>query len=244
MHLLASSLRRLRRIARRGAFTLIELLTVMAVIAILAGLVISISGYATKQGALARAAAEIAAVSTAIGRFHNDNGIYPHQYLALSGSIPTSGLIYSDLLDPRTNGNSLSTDSAYTNASLELYEALTGDLTCSGTAPVGSTNYIGEGVKQDIYGRNNPNAPVSGSNQVLYLQDPFGNSYGYSTANNTATATGNSPVTGYPNGTVTYPGFNPTFDLWSTGGSTNTPSTSGTVADPTASLGWKTNWAN
>ena len=43
---------------------------------------------------------------------------------------------------------------------------------------------------------------------VQYIQDPFGYSYGYSTANQA------DPIT--PNG------YNPTFDLWSTAGGTTT----------------------
>jgi len=59
----------------------------------------------------------------------------------------------------------------------------------------------------------------SGSN-VNAIQDPFGYSYGYSTIQ----ATGTDPAKG----------FNPTFDLWSTGGKTG-----GTAKDI---ANWITNW--
>jgi len=239
MQLLIRSPRRLR-----GGFTLIELLTVMAVIAILAGLILSVSGYATKKGALARAESELKALESALESFKTDHGAYPHQPLAVSGSIPaiTGGgsqtNVPSDLLDPRTNGNSQYNNSAYANASLELYEALTGDLSLSGTGGgAGVTNYIRD-MRQDIYGRYYSNVPISGTNQVTYLSDPFGNCYGYSTANATAVSTGTSPGAG----------FNSTYDIWSTAGQVQNPSNGGTGAsdapgapgDPM--LQWIKNW--
>ena len=62
---------------RCAAFTLIELLTVMVIIAILAGMIVAASKYATTKGATARAQAEIAALETALEQFKNDNGTYP-----------------------------------------------------------------------------------------------------------------------------------------------------------------------
>lgn len=227
---LRGGLTRLRDSTRRSSFTLIELLTVMAVIAILAGLILSVSGYATKHGALARASAEIQAISSACESYKADNGTYPHQALATSGSGSTP---YSDQLDPRTNGNSVSTNAAYATPSLELYEALTGDTSLSGTGGgAGSKNYLAE-VKPDMWGRSNQGASVSSTNPVTYLSDPFGNCYGYSTAYATAIASGSTPTMGY----------NPTFDLWSTGGNLSTPypaSNSGTPGDP--QLQWIKNW--
>jgi prepilin-type N-terminal cleavage/methylation domain-containing protein len=59
------------------AFTLIELMVVIAVILILAGLVLSISGYAMDKGKRSRAETEIAAMSAAMESYKADNGIYP-----------------------------------------------------------------------------------------------------------------------------------------------------------------------
>jgi len=58
---------------------------------------------------------------------------------------------------------------------------------------------------------------------VQYIQDPFGNSYGYSTANSVSSALG----------------YNPTFDLWSTVGLTSNPPPSGT---DTITPQWIKNW--
>ncbi len=241
------------RFPKRPAFTLIELLTVMTIIAILAGLVLSISGMVNKKGALARAQSEIQAISAACESYKADNGTYPYQPVAISGSIPavtgagtSSSNIPSDLLDPRANGSSVYTSgtTGYAAASLELYEALTGDLTLTGTGGPGVKNYISD-LRQDVLGRSNPSAVVSSSNQVEYLSDPFGNVYGYSTANATSQRNGSAciaTVTG-----ATYPGYNPTFDLWSTGGIQGSPGGSsgssvaaGAPGDP--ALSWVKNW--
>jgi hypothetical protein len=136
------------------------------------------------------------------------------------------------------------------NASLELYQALSGDLSCTGTGGgPGVKNYISD-LRQDVLGRANAGAPVSGTgspaNTVYYLSDPFGNCYGYSTANATSVANQTSTITGYPSSTATYPGYNPTFDLWCTGGSFSTPnngtgaSAPGAPGDPI--LQWIKNW--
>ena len=80
-------------------------------------------------------------------------------------------------------------------------------------------------------------APVSGTNTIYFLSDPFGNSYGYSTAEASLIASGSGGAT------TTAVGYNATFDLWSTGGQTATPyppATSGTAGDPM--LQWVKNW--
>jgi prepilin-type N-terminal cleavage/methylation domain-containing protein len=230
---------------RLSGFTLVELLTVMAVIAVLAGLIISISGFSSHKAAMSRAQTEIQGLSVACENFKTDNGAYPHQALAVSGAIQTSGTIPSDALDPRTSGNSAS-NGPYVAASLELYEALTGDLTLTGSGSVsGTRNYISD-MRQDSLGRAQANSAISTANPVTYLSDPFGNCYGYSTANATSVTTGTSTVSGYPTASAKLPGYNPTFDLWSTGGSLSTPysgtgsSSPGTPGDP--SLGWAKNW--
>src|SRR5258705_969383 len=60
-----------------AAFTLIELIVVVGIITILAGLVLSTAGYARKKGARARAETEIAAMSAALENYKADNAVYP-----------------------------------------------------------------------------------------------------------------------------------------------------------------------
>src|SRR5207247_10888598 len=68
--------------------------------------------------------------------------------------------------------------------------------------------------------RSNQLSPTYQTQAVEFIRDPFGNSYGYSTANQAAPANG----------------YNPTFDLWSTSGLTTTPPTN------TITPQWIKNW--
>ncbi len=88
------------------AFTIIEILVVMTIILVLAGLVLATSGYVHNKGARSRAEAEIAAISAALENYKADNGVYP-----VSSSLkPTE-------TDPKL----------YEGASNALYSALVGD---------------------------------------------------------------------------------------------------------------------
>src|SRR5688572_32028395 len=62
---------------RHYAFTVVELLVVMTIILVLAGLILATSGYVQQKGARSRAQAEIAAMSAALENYRADNGIYP-----------------------------------------------------------------------------------------------------------------------------------------------------------------------
>src|SRR5437867_7608052 len=101
---------------RYNAFTLIELIVVVTIITILAGLVLSTAGYARKKGARARAETEIAALSAACESYKADNGVYPRD--------PTPNTA-TDALNARTMGDPTTT--LYNTASLVLYRALSGD---------------------------------------------------------------------------------------------------------------------
>ena len=61
------------------AFTIIELLIVMTIILVLAGLILATAGYVQKKGARSRTEAEIAAISAALESYKADNGIYPSE---------------------------------------------------------------------------------------------------------------------------------------------------------------------
>lgn len=158
----------------KTGFTVIEVLVGMAIIFVLAGLILGTSGYVQTKGARSRAEAEIAALSAALENYRADNGIYPRDTRtdALKPGAP----------DP----------DAYAPASLYLYDQLAGATDGSRT-PTGRSYFA---FKPNQLSPSDPNQIVA------FIRDPFGNSYGYSTASQVNSADGH----------------NPTFDLWSTGG--------------------------
>jgi general secretion pathway protein G len=163
------------------AFTIIELLVVIALIIILAGLILSTVGYVQNKGARSRAETEIAAMSAALENYKADNGIYPRDTTNHT----------TDNLDARATIDF----SKYQPASQYLYGQLAGDPDFDGLPITNSKSYM-------VFKSNQTGKDANGK---IYLRDPFGNSYGYSTAYQ------KDPNTGY----------NPTFDLWSTASSTN-----------------------
>jgi prepilin-type N-terminal cleavage/methylation domain-containing protein len=170
-------------LSARGAFTLIELIVVVTVIVILTGLVLSTVGYVQKKAARSRAETEIAAMSAALESYKTDNGVYPRDNTTNQ---------YTDTLNAQQNFDA--TQPIYQHASFYLYTQLSGD-SSGNRSPTGKS-----------YMQFKPNMllPSGGSGTVIAISDSFGNSYGYSTANQA------DPTKGY----------NPTFDLWSTAGGT------------------------
>jgi prepilin-type N-terminal cleavage/methylation domain-containing protein len=152
----------------RSAFTLIELVVVVAIIVILSGLVLSTVGYVQKKAARSKAETEIAAMSAALESYKADNGTYPR-------SSDT------DALDARTSGDP--SVSQYKNASLALYNSLFGATNGSRTPNTGARSYF-------VF-KPNMLSPTDQTLNVQYIRDPFGNSYGYSTIQ---AATGNTSV--------------------------------------------------
>src|SRR5437773_1157185 len=159
-----------------GAVTIIELLVVIIIIFILAGLVLSISSYVQNKGKRARAETEIAAISAALESYKADNGIYP-------ANNATNSVDPTTMTDP----------SSYVSASSYLYIQLAGDSDGNPTTTSSSDtrNYLGGSLKQSMLGPNPPGANT-------YFRDPFRNSYGYSTSKNPiANPTGYSTAGGY-----------------------------------------------
>ena len=187
---------------RKSALTIIELLVVISIIIILAGLILSTVGYVQRKGARSRAEAEIAAMSAALESYKADNGIYPRDTANST----------TDNLNARLSG----IPTNYQSASLFLYDSLFGSVT-SGSRTAAS------GAKSYFVFKPNMLSPSDQAQNVQYIRDPFGNSYGYSTAYQ------KDPATGY----------NPTYDLWSTCGLMTNPPAGGT---DTISLQWIKNW--
>jgi type II secretory pathway pseudopilin PulG len=196
----------------RSAFTLIELVVVFGLILVLTGLVLSTVGYARKKGARARAETEIAAMSAACENYKADNGVYPRTsvtdtFTAVTNRVPPDPQPTS--YDPNVT--------AYSFTSFYLYSQLSGN-------PSGDrTTYTQQGYMQF---KPNMLSPPGGTGTVTAIRDPFGNSYGYSTAQ--AAYIDNPGVN--PNN-----GFNSTFDLWSTAGTS-------AATDAAYEKAWITNW--
>jgi type II secretory pathway pseudopilin PulG len=167
-----------------SAFTLIELLIVMAIIIVLAGLILATSNYVQKKGYRSRAEAEIAALSAALENYKADNGVYP-------SAADTNALLPNKMGDP--------TVSEYQKASLALYKMISGDAD-------NDANRVSESKSYFSF-KPNQLSPTSQTSAVVFVRDPFGNSYGYSTVKASA-----------PSGPD---GYNPTFDLWSTASATD-----------------------
>lgn len=60
-----------------GAFTLVELMVVVVVIGLLAGIILAAAGGVRNQAARSQAKVEIAALEAALGRYQAENGTYP-----------------------------------------------------------------------------------------------------------------------------------------------------------------------
>src|SRR5207244_2906649 len=166
-----------------------------------------------KKGARSRAETEIAAISAACESYKADNGIYPRD--------PTANTA-TDQLNPKTDGNPIPTPTppgnpsgaTYPPASLVLYRALSGDTNLDRTVNATDQNFKIDGTTLSppltqlpkVYFTFKPNMllPSGGTGTVTAIGDPFGNSYGYSTAYQYDLNTG----------------YNPTFDLWTTCGET------------------------
>jgi prepilin-type N-terminal cleavage/methylation domain-containing protein len=184
-----------------SAFTVVELLIVIAIILVLAGLILATSGYVQTKGKRSRAEAEIAALSAALENYKADNGIYPID----TANGTTNTLDARIMFDP--------TAAQYAAASVFLYKELSGDPT-GNRVPTGKSYFS---FKPNML------LPKDQAQPVVAIADPFGYSYGYSTAYQA------SPSKGY----------NPTFDLWSTAG-TGTGSTA--TPAPTPQDQWIKNW--
>jgi type II secretory pathway pseudopilin PulG len=181
---------------RPDSFTIIELLTVIAIIAILLGILLAAMSGVMRTAGRDRARSEIQAMSAALESYKADNGIYP---------TPTVGTGFNTTND-YTTASATTANGQYQASSAFLYEQLTGTTNYGQLPLTGTKSYMP--FKSTQLGNDTPT-----SSSPIYVRDPFGNSYGYFTGT-VSGATTNAPYSGY--------GF---FDLWSTGGDTAVPST-------------------
>lgn len=86
--------------AMRSGFTLVELLTVIAIIALLAALILGLAGNAQKSAARNKAEAEIEQLSVFITDYQMKYGQVPPSSLALSNALVEANHSLTNLLDP------------------------------------------------------------------------------------------------------------------------------------------------
>src|SRR5450631_4335250 len=146
---------------RVASFTLVELLTVMAIIAILVALTLGAASGVMNKAARSRAASEIQAMSTALEGYKTDNGIYP----------PSSGLLTNTYAggDGSPGGGGL-----YIASSQILYVALSGQTNFTGVPSAGTKVYM----SFKAYQVGDPTGAINGGS---YVKDPWTFAYGYST---------------------------------------------------------------
>ena len=165
----------------RAAFTLIELLAVITIIGILAGLTLGAAGAVRRHGAASTAKAEVAALQAACDRYFTDNNLYP----TTTNSMP----------DPSSSFSA--TASIYTNTGKVLFTNLFG------------TNQYNRPPSNKRYFEPKPAMVSSTTNANPYLIDPWGGAYGYnsdgtnapliwSTANETKQGGTNKWITSWP----------------------------------------------
>jgi len=139
----------------KAAFTILELLVVMTIIIILAGLTIATMGYVQTKSRRSTAEAQIAAFSAALENYKADNGVYPAASPA--GATANHG----------------------------LYQALTGDGNDSIGGAAKSTGIASSSGKSYMPLTNKMISPAPDSTPMpdpntLVVSDPFGNTYNYS----------------------------------------------------------------
>lgn len=188
------------------------MVTVVAVIIVLAGLVMGVAGFVQSKGAREKCLTQIKALSVACEAYRTDNGTVPQNE-------------DTDELDPRIHLSPIGGGSGalYQKASRYLYSCLSGD-----HLPDNAPDFEPEKEERRYYSfrRDELNFTKNGSGDITainFLQDPFGNSFGYSTIAAKAEEDyrkklRENPEEARPEANA---GYNPTFDLWSTGGATS-----------------------
>ena len=158
------------------SFSLVELLVVMAIIAVLAALILVAGNGAINTGMRSRAKTEIQAMSTAAEGYKTDNGIYPQG---------DGALLTNSAANPYSDTTYDGTSTEYQTNSTALYTALSGQNYFGATPVAGTKVYMS--FKANQVG--NVGGPFS------YIMDPWTKSYGYSTGS-TGTSTPSYPYNG------------------------------------------------
>ena len=195
-----------RYLKSNNGFTLIELMTSIAVAGSLMGLVLGIQRYASNKAARSRCSTEVFAMAAAAEAYKTDNAVYPR----------------SDETDMLSSGGDRGPTS-YIDANLAFYKMISGDANANGKSDAN------EGVDNPppVYMEfKSVQLRVAGSRReqqdlqsVLYIRDPWDSGstkspYGYSTKRLTLIERGSDDAAA---------GRNINFDLWSVANSSSNP---------------------
>ncbi|MGB8355991.1 MAG: prepilin-type N-terminal cleavage/methylation domain-containing protein [Chthoniobacteraceae bacterium] len=206
----------MKRLLKIGSgFTLVEILVVLVIITILAGLVLSVAGNVMNSARKSRAAGEVAAIDMALSRFHVDNGFYP-----TITNINTVSFLTNNFYYPNPGST---TNTNYILAGRALFLALMGR-TMYDYAGTNTNNYrqyyndlkatrvASEGVSNSAILNPDPTISTTYTTNTFtagsYIIDPFQNAYGYYYNENAG-----SGITSLFSQTAP--------DVWSTAGETN-----------------------
>ncbi len=159
-----------------AAFTLIELLAVITIIGILAGLTLGAAGAVRRHGAASTAKAEVAALQAACDRYFADNNLYP--------------------LDKTANPSSSYAPTGYTAAAQVLFTNLVGSATLS-AAP--TTKRYFEPKPAMAYTTGSPNYLIDPWGYAYgYYSDGTNAPLIWSTAGQTTSSGTNKWITSWP----------------------------------------------
>jgi len=141
-----------RPLREPSAFTLVELLAVITIIGVLAGLTLGAAGAVRRHGATNQAKAEIAALQAACERYFADNNLYPS-----TNSMP----------DPSSSSDVNPSSTSYTTAGRSLFSSLHG------------ANQYNRPPSPKRYFEAKPAMVSSTTASDPYYVDPWGYAYGY-----------------------------------------------------------------
>jgi prepilin-type N-terminal cleavage/methylation domain-containing protein len=212
------------RITRQGiaGFTLVELLVVVAIMALLAALTLGVFSYANRAASKSRTTTTLAAIGSALDRYNADFGEFPG--VANPGNLVT------------VNNRDYEAAGAAT-----LYQALSGDGyteiyladTPPGTANPNSDGEIEQDEAPNVKMADMPQSIIRIMNGVYFLADGWAQPFQYMPRGEVAT--GGDPNT-----------VNPTYDLWSyaqdENPDTNPPTREMKLDNPTITELWIKNW--
>lgn len=97
------NLRITRTNSAKSSFTLVEILVVVAVIGVLAGLVLAAAGGAQKKAARSQAQAQIRTMMVALERYRSDRGAYPEAITFSRTALYTNLTNYMSFQNSQTN---------------------------------------------------------------------------------------------------------------------------------------------